>query len=99
MDGCAASSLRCTVRPGSGREDAAGPSRLFRNQDLHSMFSPLRRYSIAVAAVAAATGATWLAPSLRSTPTPLFLVAVLVSAWYGRTGPALFATALSVFAI
>ena len=56
----------------------------------------VKRYSIAIAATAAATGLElalwpWIAPSLS----PMFTAAVVVTAMFAGLGPALFATTLS----
>ena len=60
----------------------------------------LLNYSLAVAAVAIATGATWLArPYLEPVNMALFFAAVAFSAWRGGIGAGLTATALSVLAI
>ena len=57
------------------------------------------RYGIAVLSVlAAATISLWPPFHLQSAPASLFLCAVLVSAWFGGSGPGLFATALSTLA-
>src|SRR5690349_19645125 len=52
------------------------------------------RYLLAVVAVAAALLIT---QSLQPTvfPTPLFFTAIVMSTWYGGTGPGLFATVLA----
>jgi class 3 adenylate cyclase len=57
----------------------------------------LRAYSVAAAAAAAAfliTRLVW--PLIEPTRSPVFLAAVVVSAWYGGLGPGLFATAIAV---
>jgi PAS domain S-box-containing protein len=72
-----------------------------------SRFNPLSwpkppviwQYGIAVLSVlAAATISLWPPFHLQSAPASLFLCAVLVSAWFGGSGPGLFATALSTLA-
>lgn len=58
----------------------------------------MRRYSIAVLTVSAAFAATYLASKLvEPGVSPLFLLAVMISAWRGGLGAGLFATALSAF--
>ncbi|HUF94302.1 MAG TPA: ATP-binding protein [Candidatus Limnocylindria bacterium] len=47
-----------------------------------------------VAAAAALTSALW--PFVKPTATPLFFAAVVISSWFGGTGPGLLATVLSV---
>jgi len=64
----------------------------------HSALSALRRYAIPAAAVPATVLVTLLLP-LHVNPAPLFVVAVLLSAWYGGLGPSLLASGLSVLAI
>ncbi len=65
-----------------------------------SLARVIASYGIALLAVTLALGITLsLGASLRATPTTLFLVAVMVSAWYGGMGPGLLATALSTLAI
>jgi signal transduction histidine kinase len=57
------------------------------------------RYGLAVAAVAVAAVLNWLLWGLiKPQVSPLFIAAVMVSAWYGGLGPALLATALASFA-
>ncbi len=57
-------------------------------------------YGVAPLSVALALGSTLSLGSLmRPTPTQLFFVAVMVSAWYGGLGPGLLATALSTLAV
>jgi len=72
-----------------------------------SRFNPLSwpkppmiwRYGITVLSVlSAATISLWPPFHLQSAPASLFLCAVLVSAWFGGSGPGLFATALSTLA-
>ena len=72
-----------------------------------SRFNPLSwpkppviwRYGIAVLSVlAAAIISLWPPFHLQSAPASLFLCAVLLSAWFGGSGPGLFATALSTLA-
>jgi PAS domain S-box-containing protein len=61
----------------------------------------LRRYGVAVVAVAAALALKFmLAPYLSvDVPFLVFFMAVMVSAWYGGLGPGLLATALSELAV
>jgi K+-sensing histidine kinase KdpD len=64
-------------------------------QNLNEIF---RRYSIAVLTVGAAFAATYLASKVvEPGVSPLFLLAVMISAWRGGLGVGLFATALSAF--
>jgi PAS domain S-box-containing protein len=57
------------------------------------------RYGIAVLSVlTAATVSLWPPFHLQGAPASLFLCAILVSAWFGGSGPGLFATALSTVA-
>jgi signal transduction histidine kinase len=58
--------------------------------------SVLYRYGIAAAAVALALALTLLVAPAEQGSTPLFLAAVMVSAWWGGLGPGLWATALSL---
>ncbi|MBD0267501.1 MAG: PAS domain S-box protein [Cyanobacteria bacterium Co-bin8] len=60
----------------------------------------LLSYVVAVFSVALAVGISLsLGPLIRPTPTSLFFVAVMVSAWWGGLGPGLVATVLSTLAI
>ena len=60
----------------------------------------LRSYGMAILSVAIALGATLLFQSwLHPSTTPLFLLAVMVSAWYGGSGAGLLATGLSTVAL
>ncbi|MBD2260545.1 PAS domain S-box protein [Pseudanabaena sp. FACHB-2040] len=60
----------------------------------------LLSYAVAVFSVALAVGISLsLGPLIRPTPTSLFFVAVMVSAWWGGLGPGLVATVLSTLAI
>ncbi|MEG4803308.1 PAS domain S-box protein [Microcoleus sp. ARI1-B5] len=67
-----------------------------------SIFTGVRLlpYSLAIFSVALALGLTRsLLPWLDRTTTPLFLLAVMVSGWYGGLGAGLLATVLSALAI
>lgn len=58
------------------------------------------QYGTALLSVALALGTNLLFHAyLEPTPTSLFFVAVMVSAWYGGLGPGLLATLLSTLAI
>lgn len=59
----------------------------------------LLRYGASVLIVLLAAILTRLLESLTSNCSPLFMVAVIVSAWYGGLGPGLLAIALSVLAL
>lgn len=60
----------------------------------------LIEYGVALLSVGLALGITLLlTPYLASTPTPLFFIAVMISAWYGGLGPGILATILSTLAI
>ncbi|MBD0336590.1 MAG: PAS domain S-box protein [Cyanobacteria bacterium Co-bin13] len=57
-------------------------------------------YGVALLSVAVALGISLaLGPLIKPTPTALFFVAVMVSAWHGGLGPGLVATVLSTLAI
>ena len=59
----------------------------------------VRRYAIAVISVLVALLIShWPIFHLESAPVSLFLCAVMLSAWYGGTGPGALATLLSSFA-
>ena len=60
--------------------------------------SPFARYGIAVAAVVLAAAVKWLVdPALEAeSPFLLFVVAIVVGAWFGGLGPGLFATGLAL---
>ncbi|HMI31175.1 MAG TPA: HAMP domain-containing sensor histidine kinase [Candidatus Limnocylindrales bacterium] len=58
--------------------------------------SGLRRYALSIAAIAAAVLLSWPLKPLQDVSTPLFVLAVLVSAWYGGPGPAALAAILAV---
>jgi signal transduction histidine kinase len=55
----------------------------------------LRHYGFAVISVVVAWGLTFAAPALHQLPTSLFFAAVMLTAFQGRLGPGLLATALS----
>jgi PAS domain S-box-containing protein len=79
-----------------------GSSERVGNTSARSMalLTQLVQYSIAVLSVALALGTTLLLGSyLEPTPTPLFFVAVMVSAWHGGIKPGIVATILSTLAI
>lgn len=58
------------------------------------------RYGVALALAAAALQLTLLVRAyLSATPTTIFFAAVALAAWFGGTGPGLFATALSALAV
>ncbi|BAY99266.1 multi-sensor hybrid histidine kinase [Tolypothrix tenuis PCC 7101] len=64
------------------------------------LLTKLLHYGVALLSVALALGINLkLSPYLDATPTPLFFVAVMVSAWYGGLGPGLLATAVSTVVI
>ena len=56
----------------------------------------LRRYALSIAAIAAAVLMSWPLKPLQDVSTPLFVLAVLVSAWYGGPGPAALAAVLAI---
>jgi len=57
------------------------------------------RYAVAIVAVAGAlAGALWLQDHLVGAPVPLFLCAVMLSAWFGGSRAGLLAAALSLLA-
>ncbi|MEY2498967.1 MAG: hypothetical protein QOD12_2523 [Verrucomicrobiota bacterium] len=56
-------------------------------------------YVLPVLSVALATGATFLLQSHDGFRTPLFFPAILLSTWFGGTGPGLFAVLLSTLSI
>jgi PAS domain S-box-containing protein len=57
------------------------------------------RYAVAIVSVAAAlASALWLQDHLAGAPVPLFLCAVMLSAWFGGLSPGLLAAALSLLA-
>ncbi|HXG20859.1 MAG TPA: ATP-binding protein [Methylomirabilota bacterium] len=67
---------------------------------LHERRSPVLRYGVASALVAAALFLTFLLHSLLDPPVfSVFFAAVMISAWYGGLGPGLLATLLAVLAI
>lgn len=60
----------------------------------------LRRYGVAVLAVASAGVLTlWLLPHIQPHISPLFFAAVMLSSWYGGLKPGLLATVLSTLTI
>jgi PAS domain S-box-containing protein len=70
------------------------------NRTRSGLTTQLMHYSVALLSVVLALGITLLLGSyLEPTPTPLFFVAVMVSAWSGGLKPGLFATVLSTLAI
>jgi signal transduction histidine kinase len=59
----------------------------------------LIEYALAIVTVAAAYALTlWLWPYLRPNVAPLFLAAIMLSAWYGGLGPGVVATVLAAAA-
>lgn len=68
-----------------------------RKSQLLTRLSAIRSYGLALLSVAAALGGALLMERfhLRDVEVPLFLIAVSVSAWYGGTGAAILALALS----
>ncbi len=58
-----------------------------------------RHYGLAIISVALAWGLTFAAPALHQLPTSLFFAAVMLTAFYGRLGPGLLATALSALVL
>ncbi len=58
-----------------------------------------RRYGVAVVSVGLAWTLTLVAPPLHQVPSTLFFAAVTLTAFYGRLGPGLLATALSTLVI
>jgi signal transduction histidine kinase len=56
------------------------------------------RYALSLATIAAAVLLAWPLRTLQDISAPLFVLAVLVSAWYGGPGPAALAAVLSVIA-
>jgi len=61
--------------------------------------SGLLRYALSIAAIAAAVLLSWPLQPLQDITTPLFVLAVLVSAWYGGPGPAVLAAILAVVTV
>jgi signal transduction histidine kinase len=57
------------------------------------------RHLVAAALVVLATALTFLVEPLEHAPSPPFLAAVALAAWYGGLGPGILATALSVLAL
>ncbi|MBD1997302.1 PAS domain S-box protein [Oculatella sp. FACHB-28] len=79
-----------------------GNSELFRGLQVRTTALPdqLLHHGVALLSVALALGTTLLLGSyLETTPTSLFFVAVMVSAWYGGLKPGIVATVLSTLAI
>ena len=57
------------------------------------------QYGFAVLSVAVALGITSLLERRTTLRTPLFYIAVIISAWFGGLGPGLLAVALSTLAV
>ena len=57
------------------------------------------QYGFALLSVAVALGITSLLERRTTLRTPLFYIAVMISAWFGRLGPGLLAVALSTLAV
>lgn len=66
---------------------------------VHPALAASGRYLVAVVAVAVTAAVTFALPPLKETPTLLFVVALIVSAWNGGRGPGVLAVILSVFAV
>ncbi len=58
----------------------------------------LRRYALSVLTIGGAVLLSWPLHPLQDIATPLLVLAVLISAWYGGPGPALFSAVLAVLA-
>src|SRR3989442_15817350 len=58
----------------------------------------LRRYALSILTIGTAVLLTWPLHPLQDIAMPLLVLAVLVSAWYGGPGPALFSSVLAVLA-
>jgi K+-sensing histidine kinase KdpD len=56
-------------------------------------------YALSVFSVVIATGVTFLLQRYNGFRTPLFFPAILLSTWFGGTGPGLFAVVLSALSI
>jgi PAS domain S-box-containing protein len=56
-------------------------------------------YALPVLSIAIATGVTFLLQGYNTFRTPLFFPAILLSTWFGGTGPGLFAVLLSTLSI
>lgn len=79
-----------------------GSSELVKGNQARSKVLPvyLIEYGVALLSVGVALGTTFtLGSYLAPTPTSLFFIAVMVSAWYGGLGPGIVATVLSTLAI
>src|SRR5437773_2080181 len=62
--------------------------------------SPQRRYAVALlVSVLALELAGWLGHGMEQNSSPLFLVAVMVSTWYGGLGPGLVTTVLTAVSV
>ena len=57
------------------------------------------QYGFAVLSVGLALGITSLLERRTTLRTPIFYIAVIISAWFGRIGPGLLAVALSTLAV
>src|ERR1700752_1329829 len=57
------------------------------------------QYGLAVVSVGGALGITGLLEPYTTLRTPLFYIAVIISAWFGGTGPGLLAVALSTLTV
>src|SRR5262245_14761413 len=57
------------------------------------------QYGLAVVSVAVALGITSMLVHYTTLRTPLFYIAIIVSAWFGRIGPGLLAVVLSTLAL
>jgi PAS domain S-box-containing protein len=61
--------------------------------------SVIKRYGLAVVSVAIALSATMFLPDSSRRITPLFFPAILLTTWFGGTGPGLFAVLLSTLSV
>ena len=79
------------------RENTAGEPGVASNGAPYRR-SPAARYGLAVVAVVLAAAAKWLVdPALEAeSPFLLFVVAIVVGAWFGGLGPGLFAPGLAL---
>ena len=57
------------------------------------------QYGFAVLSVAVALGITYSLEPYTTLRTPLFYIAIITSAWFGRMGPGLFAVVLSTLVV
>src|SRR6266550_2387759 len=80
--------------PGGRRAEHSG----YEGTMTSHRYPGLRRYALSVLTIGGAVLLSWPLHPLQDIAMPLLVLAVLISAWYGGPGPALFSAVLAVLA-